>query len=136
MSSTVVPSATWIKRVGSARPINAPKMPPTDPVSASGIARRRFASPLLSSAGPEASDPHSARSSPAPRTKSRWKGKKPPTIGTKSTPPPMPPTTAMMPSTNVVAKSRIGHAHHGSAGAVEVACARAGASVAAPAASR
>ena len=43
---------------------------------------------------------------PAPRTKSRWNGKKLPTIGTNSTPPPMPASTATMPSSEAQREQR------------------------------
>jgi hypothetical protein len=40
-----------------------------------------------------------------------WKGKKPLTIGTKSTPPPTPPNAARIPMTNVRANKTRGHTH-------------------------
>src|SRR5215212_8166505 len=91
-----------------------------EPTSPSGMASLRLASPARSVPGPAASAPERARRRPAPRTKSTWKGKKPPTMGTKRTPPPMPPTTATMPSRNDVAKSSIGQPHHGMALATSI----------------
>src|SRR5262245_29356306 len=110
------PSATSTAAVGSARPASAPKIAVVEPTSASGMASRRLAKPPRSSRGAAASEPESASSNPAPRTKSRWNGKNPPTIGTKSTPPPTPASTATIPSRNVTTKSAIGQTHHGAAG--------------------
>ena len=52
-----------------------------------------------------------ATSSPAPRTKSRWNGKKLPTMGTNSTPPPTPAGTAIMPRKKQTTNSDSGHTH-------------------------
>src|SRR5207247_1196119 len=68
-----------------------------------------------SGTGPAASVPESANSSPTPRTKSRWKGKKLPMMGTNSTPPPTPASAATMPMMKLTAKRAIGQIHHGSA---------------------
>src|SRR5207244_4281278 len=83
--------------------------------SASGSTSRRLAMPARSSGGPAASVPASANISPAPRTKSRWNGKRLPTIGTNSTPPPTPASTATMPIAKLTANSAIGQTHHGTA---------------------
>src|SRR5688500_14655860 len=86
-----------------------------EPARASGSPSRRLARPLRRSAGPADSAPESASRRPAPRTKSRWNGKKLPTIGTNSTPPPTPASTAKMPMTKLTANSASGHSHHGGA---------------------
>jgi hypothetical protein len=62
---------------------------------------------------PAANAPARATRRPAPLTKSKLKGKNPPIIGTKRTPPPTPPRTATMPSIKVTIKSTRGHIHHG-----------------------
>src|SRR5688572_14068001 len=106
------PRATCSTSAGIARPIIAPAMELVDATSASGSASRRFASPPSSRRGPAASAPDSATIRPAPRTKSMWNGKKPATMGTKSTPPPTPAGTAMIPSRKQAKKSASGQAHH------------------------
>ncbi len=113
MPSTTAPSATSIVAAGSTRPSAAPAIDPIEAVTASGRASRRFASPARSRNGPAPSALANATMVPAPRTKSRWNGKKPPTIGTNSVPPPMPAGTATMPITKQVAKSAIGQVHQG-----------------------
>src|SRR5512139_1942350 len=113
MPRIVAPRAVWMTLVGSARPIIAPKIELVEAISAIGIARRRSAIPLRSRPGPAASAPASATSRPAPRTKSRLNGKKPLTIGTKSTPPPTPPRTATMPITKQTTNSASGQTCQG-----------------------
>ena len=66
--------------------------------AAPAAAKRRLARPLRISIRTADNALASATSRPAPRTKSRWKGKNPPTMGTNSVPPPMPAGTATMPS--------------------------------------
>src|SRR5688572_20866834 len=112
MPRIAMPSATCSTLAGIARPMKAPAMELVEATRASGNARRRLASPPSSSFGPAASAPDSATSSPAPRTKSMWKGKNPATMGTKSTPPPTPAGTAMIPSRKQAKKSASGQTHH------------------------
>src|SRR5436190_5614370 len=111
MARIVTPRAACISAPGSDSPTRAPTIEVTDPASANGMARRRLARPLASSAGAADSAPASAIMRPAPRTKSRWNGKKPPPIVTNSTPPPMPEITATMPSRKLAAKSASGQIH-------------------------
>jgi len=66
----------------------------------------------LSNLGLAASAPASAMSSPAPLTKSKWKGKKPLTIGTNRTPPPTPPRTPTIPIKKLTINSDSGQTHH------------------------
>ncbi len=106
-----MPSAIWTVDADMARPIIAPAIELAEASSASGSARRRSASPIRSRLGPAASALASATSRPAPRTKSRWKGKKPPTMGTNSTPPPTPAGTATMPSRKQTTNSASGQTH-------------------------
>src|SRR5512134_1290959 len=113
MPRIVAPSRVWMTLVGNARPIIAPKIELVEAIRAIGIARRRSAIPLRSRPGPAASAPASATRRPAPRTKSRLNGKKPLTIGTKSTPPPTPPSTATMPITKQTPKSASGQTCQG-----------------------
>lgn len=96
---------------GIAKPINAPKMEEIDAINAIGITRRKSARLVLRSLGLAASAPAKAISKPAPLTKSRWKGKKPLTIGTNKTPPPTPPRTPTMPIKKLTTNSANGHTH-------------------------
>src|SRR5712664_203435 len=115
MAITVAPSAICRRSVATDSPTTAPASEAIEPASASGKTSRRFAIPVRNSTGPAANVPESANSSPTPRTKSRWKGKKLPTMGTNSTPPPTPASTATMPMMKLTANSAIGQIHHGSA---------------------
>ena len=112
MQSMVTPSAVCTSEGGKASPTSAPTMELADASRASGNARRKSASPARSRPGPAATALASATSKPAPRTKSRWNGKKPLTIGTNNTPPPTPAGTAIMPSTKHITNSASGHSHH------------------------
>src|SRR3990167_7068142 len=96
---------------GSASPSKAPAIELMDASNASGSARRRRDSPPRNSMGPAASALASATSKPAPRTKSRWKGKKPPMMGTNKVPPPMPAGTATMPMKKQVMNKASGQNH-------------------------
>jgi len=80
-------------------------------IRATGIASRRLAIFIFSSPGPAARAPERATSNPVPRTKSRWKGKKPLIIGTYRTPPPTPPSTATIPITKVTTSKTTGQTH-------------------------
>src|SRR5208282_1610480 len=82
-------------------------------MSATGIDSRKSAMPFFNKPGPAARAPDKATRRPAPLKKSRWNGKKPEMIGTKSTPPPTPPNTATMPIRNVTINNDKGHTHHG-----------------------
>ena len=99
MPRIVTPSATCTRRRRHARGRSSRRRSSSPTRAARAAARgagRR--GPLRSRLGPAASALASATSRPAPRTKSRWNGKKPLTIGTNSTPPPTPAGTATMPS--------------------------------------
>ncbi len=109
---TTQPSSTSTTRTGRAIPSMAPPIELADASTASGSVRRRLPSPLRNKVGPADSALASATSSPAPRTKSRWNGKKLPTIGTNSVPPPMPAGTATTPIAKQATNSASGHAHH------------------------
>ncbi len=113
MNRIVAPRRVFTTFGFSARPIIAPPIAAADAISATGIASRRLARFLLSRPGPAASAPASATRRPAPLTKSMLNGKNPPTIGTNSTPPPTPPSTARMPRMNVVTNNASGHTHQG-----------------------
>ena len=124
MPSTMTPSAVCTAATGRASPSSAPPIELAEASTASGKASRRLASPPRISIGAAASALASATSRPAPRTKSRWKGKKPPMIGTNSVPPPMPAGTATMPIRKQATNSAAGHTHHGvAATAPPAACA-------------
>jgi len=82
MKRMVLPRAICTTLVGRARPIMAPTMAQEEAISATGKARRNEARLRLSRPGPAASAPARATIRPAPRTKSRWNGKKPLTRGT------------------------------------------------------
>src|SRR5687768_610901 len=71
IATTVAPSASCTRSVGKASPTSAPANEAMEPDSASGTARRRLAMRFSSNVGPAASVPASAKSRPAPRTKSR-----------------------------------------------------------------
>ena len=109
------PSSVCSSSVGSAKPTSAPANEAIEPTSASGTTSRRLAMPARRSGGPAESVPASANIRPAPRTKSRWNGNRLPTIGTNSTPPPTPASTATMPIAKLTANSAIGQTHHGTA---------------------
>ena len=113
MPRMVTPRQVWMMSVGRAKPSMAPTMEQAEAMRATGRARRRLAKLRRSRPGPAARAPARATSRPAPRTKSRWKGKKPETSGTKSTPPPTPAITAMMPRMKQKKSSATGQNHHG-----------------------
>ena len=121
MPRIVMPSAVCTNCGDSERPISAPAMELAEATSASGNARRKSASPARSRPGPAASALASATSRPAPRTKSMWKGKKPLTIGTNSTPPPTPAGTATMPRMKHTRNSASGQIHQAIAALVAAA---------------
>ena len=78
----VAPRAVWVTLVGRASPTMAPKMAQVEAMRATGMANLRLARFIRRNPGPAARAPLRATSRPAPRTKSRWKGKKPLTMGT------------------------------------------------------
>jgi len=91
------------------RPIIAPTMAKAEAMRACGIARRKYAIPDRSRAGP-------AERVPAPTAvhEIHIERKKPPMMGTKSTPQSIPPSTMTMPIINVVMYGTNTHPHHGS----------------------
>jgi hypothetical protein len=108
-----IPSPTWRMFEGSASPIKAPAMEAEEAISATGKAILKSAIPFFSRPGLATNALERAISRPVPHTKSRWNGKKAPTTGTKSTAPPMPPSTATTPSEKAVMNNINGHPHQG-----------------------
>ncbi len=82
MNMMVPPKQSWTMFVGRAMPRKAPTMAQDEAMRATGRARRRLAKLRFKRPGPAARAPARATIRPAPRTKSRWKGKKPLTRGT------------------------------------------------------
>ena len=76
-----------------------------------GMASLRLARFILRKPGPAAKAPASATNKPAPRTKSKWEGKNPLTMGTKRTAPPTPPSAARIPMKKVMTSNPSGQTH-------------------------
>jgi hypothetical protein len=101
-----------LKFAGIAKPTIEPPIDAIEAINARGITSLKSAIPVLSNLGLAASAPASAISRPAPLTKSKWKGKKPLTIGTNRTPPPTPPRTPTIPIKKLTIKRDNGQTHH------------------------